>query len=87
VKRSAALVTLVPPALVTITSTVPVPGGEVTTIWVPMLLLIVAGPDPNLTVAPVKFVPLIVTDVPPAAGPEDGLIDVTVGGGGLPPML
>ena len=52
-----------------------------------MLLVIVAGLDPNLTVAPVKFAPLIVTDVPPAAGPEDGLIEVTVGGGRLPPML
>ena len=49
--------------------------------------MIDAGAEPNLTVEPVKFDPLIVTDVPPAAGPEDGLIDVIVGGGGVPPML
>lgn len=36
---------------------------------------------PKLTaVAPVKLVPVIVTEVPPAAGPEDGLTWVTVGG-------
>ena len=36
---------------------------------------------PKLTAdAPVKLVPAIVTVVPPAAGPEDGLTRVTVGG-------
>ena len=54
-KRSAALVALVPPAVVTVTSTVPVPGGEVTTICVPVLLVIDAGAEPNLTVEPVRF--------------------------------
>ena len=35
---------------------------------------------PNVTaVAPVKLVPVMVTDVPPAAGPEFGLTLVTVG--------
>ena len=35
---------------------------------------------PNFTVeAPVKFVPVIVTDVPPAVEPLDGEIPVTVG--------
>ena len=29
---------------------------------------------------------MIVTDVPPAAGPEDGLIEMIVGGGGGPPI-
>ena len=44
--------------------------------------------DPNLTlVAPVKSVPVIVTLVPPATGPDDGLIDVTVGAGGAPPAV
>ena len=39
---------------------------------------------PNLTAeAPVKSVPAIITDVPPAAVPEFGLIEVTVGTGGL----
>jgi hypothetical protein len=32
--------------------------------------------------APVKFVPVIVTDVPPALEPDDGLTPVTVGAGG-----
>jgi hypothetical protein len=40
----------------------------------------VAGVAPNVTaVAPLKLVPVIVTDVPPVAGPEVGDIDVTVG--------
>ena len=35
---------------------------------------------PNVTaVTPVKLVPVIVTDVPPAAGPAVGEIEVTVG--------
>jgi hypothetical protein len=35
---------------------------------------------PNRTfVAPVNPVPVIVTDVPPSIGPEDGLSDVTAG--------
>jgi hypothetical protein len=36
----------------------------------------------DTVVAPVKPVPLIVTGVPPAAGPEEGLTPVTVGAGG-----
>ncbi len=40
----------------------------------------VAAMPPNVTaVAPVKFVPVRVTACPPASGPEDGLMDVTVG--------
>ena len=39
---------------------------------------------PNLTaVAPVNPVPVTVTLVPPEVVPEDGLIDVTVGAGGV----
>jgi hypothetical protein len=35
---------------------------------------------PNLTaVAPVKLVPVMVTEVPPAGSPDVGEIDVTVG--------
>ena len=38
---------------------------------------------PKLTaVAPVKPVPVTVTDVPPVLGPEVGLTPVTVGAGG-----
>ena len=54
---------------------------------VPVLPIIVAAAEPNLTVDPVKFAPLIVTVVPPVSGPEVGLMEVTVGGGGFPPML
>ena len=65
---------------VTITSTVPDPGGDITVSWVPVLLVMLARADPNSTVEPVKFAPLIVTVVPPAAGPDVGLIEVIVGG-------
>ena len=81
VNWSAAEVALVPPGVVTVISTVPVPAGdfmvrevgEATTRTVPAV-------DPNLTdVAPVKPVPVTVTVVPPAAGPPVGEIPVTVG--------
>jgi hypothetical protein len=48
----------------------------------------VAKVESNLTAAPeLKFVPVIVTAVPPAVGPEFGETDVTVGGcgTGVPP--
>ena len=42
--------------------------------------MLVAGAPPIVTpVAPVKFVPVRVTDWPPAAGPLDGLIALTEG--------
>jgi len=45
----------------------------------------VADVPPNFTVAPeTKFVPVIVTPVPPAVDPEFGDTDVTVGAGALP---
>ena len=73
---------LVPAGVVTVTSTVPVPAGAVTMICVEELTVYTALEPPKLTaVAPVKFVPVIVTDVPPASGPLDGLIVVTVGAG------
>src|SRR5436309_3560234 len=62
-------------------STVPVPAGDTAVIEVAELTTNeVAGVAPNLTaVAPVKFVPVIVTLVPPVAEPLVGLIEVTVG--------
>ena len=40
----------------------------------------VAAAPPNVTaVAPVKLVPVMVTDVPPTPGPLEGDIEVTVG--------
>ncbi len=80
---SAALVALVPPAVVTVTSTVPaVPAGAVAVRLVALLTITPAAlVVPNLTaVALVKLVPVIVTLVPPAVGPAPGLTPVTVGG-------
>ena len=69
--------------MVTLMSTVPVPAGDVAVIWVAELTLkVVAAVAPKVTaVAPVKLVPVIVTVVPPAPGPDVGEIDVTVGAG------
>ena len=72
---SAAATALVPAGVVTRTSTVPVPAGAVATI--------LPADDtendeaalvPNLTaLAPLKALPVIVTLVPPTAGPLVGL--------------
>ena len=74
---SAGLVALVPPGVVTVTSTVPAdPGGDVAVISEASTTdTFVAGLDPTSTdVAPVRLAPPIVTLVPPAAGPDPGLI-------------
>ena len=72
---------LVPPAVVTVMSTFPAePAGEVAVIWVAELTVKLAALEPNLTaVAPVKLVPVMVTDVPPAVEPVAGDTPVTVG--------
>ena len=72
---------LVPPEVLTVTSTVPVPAGEVAVRLVAELTLTpVAAVGPKWTVAPeAKLVPLTVTTVPPLDGPELGLMEVTVG--------
>ena len=72
---SAALVALVPAGVVTVTSTVPVPAGAVAVIGGraddgDAGGRVGAEVDP---VAPVKLVPVIVTVVPAAVGPEVGL--------------
>ena len=73
---------LVPPSVVTVTSTVPTPAGEGAVIWV--ALSTVKEPAallPNLTaVTSEKLVPVMVTLVPPDVGPVLGLTLVTVGG-------
>ena len=81
---SAADVALVPPAVVTVTSTVPDPAGEVAVSDVALLNVTgLATVGPNITVAlEVKLVPVIVTMVPPAAGPLLGLTPATVGAAG-----
>ena len=73
---------LVPPGVVTVMSTAPaLPAGDVAVIEVALLTVNdVAAMAPNFTaVAPVRLVPVIVTDVLPSVVPEVGLIDVTVG--------
>jgi hypothetical protein len=72
----------VPLGVVTVTSTAPLPAGVVAVIVVSLSTVKLAVVAPNRTwVAPVKFVPLIVTSVPPSAVPVVGLMLVTVGGG------
>src|ERR1700722_15473540 len=73
-----------PPGLVTVTVATPaLPAGVIAVICVPSTTwTLVAGVPPNVTVAPVpKFVPLIVTAVPPAVGPVLGETPLTVGAG------
>ncbi|OWG15639.1 hypothetical protein KDK82_3132 [Delftia sp. K82] len=72
---------LVPPAVVMRTSTVPVPAGAVAVICVALLTVKpVAAVAPKVTaVAPERLVPVMTTEVPPAAGPAVGETEVTVG--------
>ena len=71
-----------PPAVVTVTSTVPaLPAGAVAVICVALSnvkpLALVA---PNLTaVTPLKFEPVMMTLVPPAKDPEFGEMPLTAG--------
>ncbi len=70
-----------PPGVVTVTSTTPEPAGlsAVTLVALTTVRLVAAVVPKSTTVAPVKPVPVMVTRVPPAAGPEVGLRAVTVG--------
>jgi hypothetical protein len=71
--------------LVTVTLTAPAACAGVVAVIVVAFTTVtpVALVPPRVTVAPLtKPVPLIVTLVPPAVGPEVGLIPVTVGAGG-----
>ena len=79
-------VALVPPGVVTVTSTVPEPAGAVAVMLVALLTakLEAACAPKSTALAPVNPVPVIVTVVPPPAGPVVGWSPVTVGGGGLP---
>ena len=73
---------LVPSGVVTNTLAVPaLPAGVFAVIEVELTTVTtVAAVPPIVTeVAPVKSVPVMVTACPPASGPDDGLMDVTVG--------
>ena len=74
---------LSPLLLVTVTVTAPaLSAGVVAVICVPLITTtLVAAVFPNFTVAPAaKFVPVMVTAVPPASGPLPGATLLTVGG-------
>ena len=74
----------VPPGVVTVTWTVPTaPAGDVAEMDVgPFTITPVAAVPPKKTVAPAtKPVPVMVTPVPPALGPEFGVTPPTVGTG------
>ena len=68
--------------MTTVISTVPADSaGEVAVIWVEELTVKpVAAVEPKSTaVAPVKLVPVIVTEVEPEVEPEVGVMEVMVG--------
>jgi hypothetical protein len=73
----------VPPGVVTVMSSVAAPalaGAAAVIELAESTVTELAGVDPNATAEPlVKPVPVIVTLVPPAVGPLDGLTSVTVG--------
>jgi hypothetical protein len=74
-----------PPPVVTTMPTAPVPAVRSRVIQVIVVLfttlIAVAAKPPNVTeVAPVKFVPVIVTVVPPSVLPDDDKMPVIFGG-------
>jgi hypothetical protein len=74
----------VPCVVVTETATVPATwAGVVAVTWVADVTWTpVAVVEPKVTaVVPVRWVPVMVTLVPPVVGPEVGVTDVTVGAG------
>ena len=77
---------LVPPIVVTETATLPaalagvVNVSDVALFTVTLPAGMVVPPMVTEVLATTKLVPVIVTAVPPAVGPDVGLIDVTVGG-------
>jgi hypothetical protein len=69
--------------VVTVTSGVPEPDGDVTVMEPDVSAVTVPGllPPKSTAVAFARFDPVMVTLVPPARGPELGLIDDTTGAG------
>src|SRR2546421_2532343 len=78
---STELVPLVPSGVVTVTSTVPLPGGDLATMLVAdCSVKVTASTEPNLTEpAPRKWAPVIATEVPPVRGPSLGFTPATIG--------
>jgi hypothetical protein len=87
VKSSALLVALAPPpVVVTTTSTTPTAwaGEMAVTDVLEFTVTPVAAVPPKVTpLAPVRLLPVIVTLVPPAIGPEVGATPDTVGAGAV----
>jgi hypothetical protein len=83
VNRSIGEVGEVPPTVVTVTSTTPVPAGAIAVSKADeMKVTPVAAVVPNAAVeVGVKPVPMMLTLTPPPAGLVGGLMLVTVGGG------
>ena len=80
-------VALLPSAFWTTTSVAPAACGGVVAVIEVLLetVMFVAAAPPTVTCAPEKKpVPVIVTAVPPAVGPEFGEMPVMVGGGPFP---
>ena len=76
------LALLVPLGVVTSTLAVPALPAGVVAVMVVAFTTVLADtemPPIETAVAPVKPVPVIVTACPPAVGPDDALMDVTVG--------
>ena len=69
-----------PPTVVTTTSTAPAAwAGADILIVVELVVIPVAATPPNVTVAPARFVPVMLTNVPAVVGPDTGEITVIVG--------
>jgi hypothetical protein len=85
VNKSAKLTAEVPPAVVTVMFTVPVPAGATARIWLSLSTWkLVAAAVPNMTVvAPDSPEPKILTALPPSVEPELGAIDATLGACGI----
>ena len=80
VNLSPVTIALVLPSVVTLTSTVPAPAGDVAVRLVAELYVTLAATVPNATVdVLVNPVPVMVTAVPPATGPLAGEMLVTIG--------
>jgi hypothetical protein len=65
--------------VVTVTVTGPTEPGGVAKVHVVDVHVAVTGSPSTVTVPPPRFVPVIVTCVPPLVGPLAGMMDVTVG--------
>ena len=73
---------LVPNGVVTSTLVAPaLPGGVIAAIAVELRTVKLAAIAPPIltAVVPIKLVPVIVIDCPPVAGPDGGLIAITLG--------